>query len=154
MAKILLAKGAEGEIVRKAQRRLQGLGFDPQGIDGDYGNNTQAAVLSFQQDAGLAPTGEVDVATWKRLMGDPPPSVKDRSLQLTAAFEGHDFTLAQGNFDGAGITWGNIGFTIKHGEVSKIILDINRRDPCLVREAFGTKTDKLLTVMQSSNAPL
>jgi hypothetical protein len=152
MTKILLAKGAKGEIVRKVQRRLQGLGFDPQGIDGDYGNNTHGAVSGFQQDAGLAPTGEVDVATWERLMGDPPPSVKDRSLQLTAAFEGHDFTLAQGNFDGAGITWGVIGFTLKHGELSKIILELHQRDPELVRQAFGMKTDELITVMKSSKA--
>jgi peptidoglycan hydrolase-like protein with peptidoglycan-binding domain len=150
MAKILLGKGAKGEIVRKAQRRLQGLGFDPQGIDGDYGNNTHAAIISFQQANGLAPTGEVDVVTWERLMGVPPPSVKDRSLQLTAAFEGHDFTLAQGNFDGAGITWGIIGFTLKHGELSKIILDIHQRDPELVPQAFGKKTDELIAVMKSS----
>jgi len=152
MAKILLAKGARGEIVRKLQQRLQGLGFDPQGIDRAYGGNTQEAVRSFQQDSGLAPTGEVDVTTWAQLMGDPVPSVKDRSLQLTGTFEGHDFTLAQGNFDGAGITWGIIGFTLQHGELGKIILEINRRDPELVRQAFGAKTDELLTTMQSSKA--
>jgi len=152
MAKILLAKGARGEIVRKMQRRLRELGFDPHGIDGAYGNNTHAAVSTFQQASGLASTGEVDVATWERLMSAPPPSVKDRSLQLTGAFEGHDFTLAQGNFDGAGITWGIIGFTLKHGELSKIILDIHRREPELIRQAFNTKTDELITVMKSSKA--
>ncbi len=152
MAKVLLAKGVKGEIVKKLQRRLKERGFDPKGIDGDYGNNTQRAVNSFQQANGLTPTGEVDVVTWKRLMGVPIPSVRDRSLQLTAAFEGHDFTLAQGNWDGAGITWGIIGFTLKHGELSKIVLEIHQRDPELVRQAFGTKTNELIKVMKSSKA--
>src|SRR5262245_33636263 len=152
MAKILLAIGAKGEFARKVQRRLQGLGSDPQGIDGGYGKNTRGAVSRLEQAAGLAQTGEVGGVRWKRLMGALPPNVKDRSLQLTAAFEGHDFTLAQGNFDGAGITWGVIGFTLKHGELSKIILEIHQRDPELVRQAFGTKTDELITVMKSSKA--
>jgi len=55
-------------------------------------------VSGFQQDRGLERTGEVNLQTWNMLMGTSPPSVRDRSLQLTAAFEGHDFTLAQGNF--------------------------------------------------------
>jgi peptidoglycan hydrolase-like protein with peptidoglycan-binding domain len=152
MAKILLAKGAKGELVRKVQRRLRGLGFDPQGIDGDYGNNTKRAVSAFQQANNLASTGETDVLTWEKLMGTPPPGVKDRSLQLTAAFEGHDFTLAQGNFDGAGITWGIIGFTLKHGELSKIIIEIHQLHPELVRQAFGNKTEELITIMTSSKA--
>src|SRR5262245_11192984 len=106
MAKILLAKGARGEIVRKVQRRLEALGFDPQGVDGRFGKYTQGAVSSFQHANELEQTGEVDIVTWERLMSTPPPSVKERSLQITAAFEGHDFTLAEGNYDGAGITWG------------------------------------------------
>jgi peptidoglycan hydrolase-like protein with peptidoglycan-binding domain len=36
VVKILFGKGAKGEIAKKAKRRLQGLGFDPQRIDGDY----------------------------------------------------------------------------------------------------------------------
>ncbi|MBO0722932.1 MAG: peptidoglycan-binding protein [Blastocatellia bacterium] len=152
MAKILLARGSRGEIVRKVQRQLQSLSFDPQGIDGRYGNNTDEAVSKFQQSHDLEPTGEVDVATWARLMSIPPPSVKDRSLQITAAFEGHDFTLAEGNYDGAGITWGVIGFTLLHGELVKIILDIQKSNPDLVSQAFGAKTDELISVMNSSKA--
>ena len=66
----------------------------------------------------------MDVSTWTKLLGAQVPTTQARSLQLTAAFEGHGFTLAQGNRDGAGITWGIIGFTLKHGELSKIILKI------------------------------
>lgn len=152
MAKILLARGARGEIVRKAQRQLQSLGIDPQGVDGRYGDDTKAAVISFQQANSLEPSGEIDLVTWERLISSPPPSVEERSLQVTAAFEGHDFTLAQGNYDGAGITWGIIGFTLRHGELGKIVLEIYQRDPELVRQAFGSKTDQLIAVLNSSKA--
>ena len=148
MARVLFAQGVRGEIVRTIQRRLTARGFDPKGIDGGYGKNTRKAVRAFQQQNGLQPTGEVSVLTWRRLMNRPIPPVRDRTLQLTAAFEGHDFTLAQGNFDGAGITWGIIGFTLKHGELGRIVLRIQDRHPALVKQAFGAKTDQLLEILR------
>jgi Glycosyl hydrolase family 46 len=78
--------------------------------------------------------------------------VRDRSLQLTAAFEGHDFTLAQGNFDGAGVTWGIIGFTLTNGSLSRVVLDVHSRKPALVQQAFGAKADQLLAVVRGSRA--
>ncbi|HEX8773837.1 MAG TPA: peptidoglycan-binding protein [Pyrinomonadaceae bacterium] len=150
MARVIFAKGVRGEIVRKMQRRLIDLGFNTQGVDGDYGNNTEKAVKAFQKSRGMEQTGEVDTTAFETLMGTGIPSVKERALQVTAAFEGHDFTLAQGNFDGAGITWGIIGFTLRHGELKKIILQINGQHPALVREAFGAKTEELIAVMNSS----
>ncbi|MGD0920489.1 MAG: peptidoglycan-binding protein [Terriglobia bacterium] len=147
MAKTIAAKGAKGEIVRRIQQRLTDLGFDPKGVDGKYFGNTVAAVDQFQRSKGLNPSGQVDVATWQALMGSPIPSVHERSLQLTASFEGHGFSLAQGNFDGAGITWGIIGFTLKHGELGKIILEIQNTQPALVSQAFGDKTAKLLSIL-------
>src|SRR5262245_57107501 len=149
MGNVLLARGAKGELVKMVQRRLEQSGFDPKGIDGVFGKDTENAVSGFQQDRGLERTGEVNLQTWDMLMGTSPPSVRDRSLQLTATFEGHDFTLAQGNFDGAGITWGIIGFTLKHGELCKIIIEIHERDPELVRQAFGVKTEELISIMTS-----
>lgn len=151
MARVLFAKGVKGEIVRKMQQQLTSLGFDTRGIDGDYGDNTRKAIVRFQQsDGALDASGEVDSETYEKLMGTSIPDIKERSLQLTAAFEGHDFTLAQGNFDGAGITWGIIGFTLKHGEIQKIISKVNSENPELVRQAFGGKTDQLLDLMNSS----
>lgn len=149
MARLLFAKGVKGEIVRKIQRRLTALGFDTQGIDGDYGNHTRDAVKAFQQARNLDQTGAVDVTTYERLFEAPIPTIKERSLQLTSIFEGHSFTLAQGNFDGAGITWGIIGFTLRHGELKKIILEINNTHPALVQQAFQDQTDKLLSVLNS-----
>src|SRR5919202_2602673 len=149
MARVLFAKGASGEIVRRIQRRLTAKGFDPKGVDGRYGDDTSKAVRAFQTSSQLDPSGEVDVTTWQKLMAKPIPSVRDRALQVTAAFEGHDFTLAQGNFDGAGITWGIIGFTLANGELSKIVLEIQQQAPQLVKRAFGAKAQELLGIMRA-----
>jgi peptidoglycan hydrolase-like protein with peptidoglycan-binding domain len=146
MSRLLLAKGARGELVKKVQRSLQ---FTEPDIDGIYGKQTKDGISAFQGTHGLAQTGSVDVDTWGRLTGMPVPAVRDRALGLTADFEGHGFSLAQGNFDGAGITWGIIGFTLKHGELGKIVLEIERRRPDLVRLAFHDLTEKLLEVVQS-----
>ena len=152
MARVLFARGVRGEIVRKLQLRLTALGFNAKGIDGDYGDNTRKAVRAFQKASSLPPTGEVDLTTWKRLAGGPVPSVRDRSLQLTAAFEGHDFTLAQGNFDGAGVTWGIIGFTLTNGSLGRVVLEVERRKPALVGQAFGPRANELLRVVRASSS--
>jgi peptidoglycan hydrolase-like protein with peptidoglycan-binding domain len=152
MPNVLLAKGARGELVRKVQLALTDHGFDPQGIDGNYKGLTETAVRAFQQANELEPTGQVDSTTWTALLGGPIPPTEERALQLTAAFEGHGFTLAQGNWDGAGITWGIIGFTLKHGELTTIILQIFDQDPELVRQAFGENSDELIAIMTASKA--
>jgi hypothetical protein len=147
MAKALLAKGAHGELVRRAQLRLRAHGFDPMGADGSYGGNTRAAVIAFQGANGLDPSGVIDSATWTALIGGSPPDLRERALQLTAAFEGHGFMLVQGNFDGAGLTWGIIGFTLKHGEIGKIVSAINAARPDLLHQAFGDGVDELLSIV-------
>jgi len=152
MPKVVLAKGARGEIVRRLQVALLGKGFDPQGVDGSYGKNTKTAVTNFQQGNSLQVSGKVDLGTWTQLLGTPIPSTQERALQLTAAFEGHGFTVAEGNWDGAGITWGVIGFTLKHGELSKIILRIFNENPILVHQSFGENTEELIDILNSSMA--
>ena len=145
MERVFFAKGVQGEIVRRMQLRLTELGFDTQGVDSVFGQDTVKAVEAFQADRRLGVTGEVDGDTYQKLMGQPVPPVRDRALGLTAHFEGHGFTLAQGNFDGAGITWGIIGFTLSGGELKGIIQEIK---PELVRQAFGARTDQLLGVLK------
>ncbi|HEX4960502.1 MAG TPA: peptidoglycan-binding protein [Thermoanaerobaculia bacterium] len=145
MARVFFAKGARGEIVRRMQVRLTDLGFDTQGTDGVFGQDTATAVQAFQRDQRLGATGEVDDITYQKLMGTAVPPAQDRALGITAQFEGHGFTLAQGNFDGAGITWGIIGFTLSGGELEQLLSEI---EPDLVRQAFGAKTDQLLGVLK------
>jgi Putative peptidoglycan binding domain/Glycosyl hydrolase family 46 len=152
MPKVLLAKGARGELVRKVQLSLTDQGFDPHGVDGAFGKHTEAALKAFQAAQALEATGKVDVSTWTKLRGTQVPTTQERSLQLTGAFENHGFTLAKGNWDGAGITWGIIGFTLKHGELSKIILKMFDENPALVQKAFGDNTEELINIMKSPKA--
>ena len=146
---MVLAAGARGDLVWKAQERLTEQGFDPNGVDGKFGGGTVRAVRAFRLAKRLEPGEELDAVTWRRLTGERVPPIRDRVLQLTAAWEGHGFTLAEGNYDGAGITWGIIGFTLQHGEIPAIVLDCDRTHPELVREAFGGKTDELLRMMRA-----
>lgn len=149
MARVLFGKGARGELVRKAQSKLQQQGVYQEDIDGDYGGLTENAVVAFRKRAKLGAEPTIDMATWKQLTGEPLPGVRDRALQLTASFEGHGFTLAQGNFDGAGVTWGVIGFTLKYRSLPKIVLAAAAKDRGLVEQAFGNKTTELIRVMNA-----
>jgi len=151
-ARVLLASGARGDLVRRVQVALTDQGFALGAADGLYGRNTEAAVRAFQQAQSLDATGKVDKITWTQLLGIPVPTTEERALQLTAAFEGHGFTIARGNWDGAGITWGIVGFTLRHGDLSRIILQIFSDNPALVQEAFGGNAQELIDVMNSSRA--
>lgn len=55
----------------KWTRLIQGMlyyhGFDPQGIDGAFGNNTVIAVKAFQKGNGLKVDGIVGAETWNRM---------------------------------------------------------------------------------------
>lgn len=53
--------------VRLVQRRLARLGFDPGPIDGQWRPETQQALAQFQQQAGLSPTGNINITTFQAL---------------------------------------------------------------------------------------
>ena len=65
-----LAKGSTGDAVRQVQQFLTVFGFDPGGVDGDFGNLTEAAVIRFQADRKLPQDGRwgIDDAKAARAM--------------------------------------------------------------------------------------
>lgn len=57
-----------GDDVREVQQALITKGFDPKGVDGSYGPNTEKAVTAFQKAAGIKVDGVVGPETWGKLM--------------------------------------------------------------------------------------
>ncbi|MCO6429989.1 MAG: peptidoglycan-binding protein [Deltaproteobacteria bacterium] len=49
--------------VVKVQKALQQKGYDLQQVDGVWGPNTEQALVSFQQESGLEPTGNINLRT-------------------------------------------------------------------------------------------
>ncbi|MFE4260133.1 peptidoglycan-binding protein [Streptomyces sp. NPDC056883] len=65
--KQVMANGDDSELVRELQARLRQLKLMTVAPTGFYGSKTTAAVKSFQSKNGLAATGGVDEATWKKI---------------------------------------------------------------------------------------
>jgi putative chitinase len=59
----LLRQGSSGPDVNALQHRLKDLGFDPNGVDGNFGPGTRDAVIAFQQSKGLQADGIAGPAT-------------------------------------------------------------------------------------------
>jgi peptidoglycan hydrolase-like protein with peptidoglycan-binding domain len=132
-----IGRGAFGDLVAVLQSGLATLGHYTRKVDGDFGGGTESAVRSLQLELRTPVSGRADMHTWQSATALPWPDLFQRCLQLTARFEGHGYTLIVGNFDGAGLTWGIVGFTLQHGELQVIINELVVRAPELLEAAFG-----------------
>jgi len=65
----VLKQGSSGPDVTNLQQKLKDLGFDPNGVDGNFGSGTRDAVISFQQSKGLQADGIAGTATLAALDG-------------------------------------------------------------------------------------
>ena len=96
----LLKNGAEGADVKVLQEYLIDLGYDlgKWGADGDYGDQTELAVMKFQQDHGLDDDGDYGPLTHEKLMEaieeDAPQSGK------SVSFSGDCWVRTAPNTDG------------------------------------------------------
>lgn len=143
----------KGSIVLKVQRALRDAGHSPGKIDGDFGRGTEKAVRAYQTAQALPVSGTVDLTTWQALTGQAaPPTIYERALSITASFEGHGYTLAVGNFDGALLTWGIIGYTLGGGNLQKLIKRIDTLDPSAVEDAFGSLTEEWRDILAAPKA--
>ena len=156
MARVFFQRSASvyrkvrGEVIRRVQMSLQDAGASPGDLDGIYGGNTETALKTYQSTHSLQVTGKLTDETWSQLMGPTPPAIRDRCLQLTADFEGHGFQKVAGNFDGAGLTWGIIGFILQNGELQGILNEIRQDYPQIFEQAFGGLKDKMIEVLGQS----
>lgn len=144
------ARTVRGELISQAQQSLKRSGHYRYTVDGVYGEQTENALKAFQREKVLAPTGQIDEETWRAAVSETPPDIEGRCLQITADFEGTGFTKAVGNFDGAGVTWGVVGFTLSNGELQKVLNDIRGRHAALFRESFAALADRMNEILDAS----
>lgn len=83
--------GSTGNDVKELQRALKEKGFDPQGTDGKFGENTRKAVVAFQKANGLKADGVVGKDTLAALFGAAPPSTPVQPSEPVDGFEGEKF---------------------------------------------------------------
>lgn len=57
-----------GDYTVGVQRIVSGKGFNPNGIDGDFGPGTAGAVSSYQSSRGLGADGVVGGQTWNKML--------------------------------------------------------------------------------------
>ena len=139
-----IGRGCFGDLVNLLQTGLQQQGYYTGAVDGDFGGGTERSVQAFQASLRAEQTGCADPSTWHQATGLDWPPLFERCLQLSARIEGHGYQTVAGDFDGAGLTWGIIGFTLQHGEIQALVREAMLRDPDLVRSAFGASTDELM----------
>ena len=144
MPRTICARGIRGACVETLQQGLSRGGLYTGVLDGLYGGGTERAVRAHQVLAALPPTGVADDVTWTSATGLPIPPLARRCLQLTSAIEGHGYGMVAGNFDGAGLTWGIIGFTLKYGDLRDVILTVQSQYPEAITNAFGPLANELL----------
>ncbi len=83
----ILRQGSSGPDVTALQQRLKDLGFDPNGVDGNFGAGTRDAVIAFQQSKGLQADGVAGPATLAALQSDESGASADGAA-TTASPEG------------------------------------------------------------------
>lgn len=144
-------KPTHGLLILIVQAALKAANHYTGELDGYYGASTEAAVIKFQEERGVNPSGALTESDWTELTGRQVPSVFDRCLQLTASFEGHGFELVVGNFDGAYVTWGITGYTLKH-DLPGFIKKLDAKHPGLVSKAFKHLEPKFRRILSASDA--
>jgi hypothetical protein len=115
--------------------------------DGDFGNITTTALERWQAANGFPQTDGIDTQQWQKLTGLNRPSIFDLCLNLASDFEGTSFDRVVGNFDGAGITFGLIGFTLVNGELKHLLTAIEALRPGVVAGAFGALYTELMSTL-------
>lgn len=60
--RMLQRSGTQRDMIRAIQKHLTDLGYQPGGIDGQYGPRTRAAIQAFQRASGMKPDGQASAA--------------------------------------------------------------------------------------------
>ena len=79
-----LAIGATGPLVTALQTMLKNAGYDLGAVDGKFGTLTRAALLAFQADNNITPTGVADAETYNALGHPVERPLSDQRVSATA----------------------------------------------------------------------
>lgn len=74
--------GDWGPQVREIQVKLQMHGYEINKLDGNFGQQTRAAVIAFQKDVNIAADGKVGKETYKKLLGKEMQELPSGSTKL------------------------------------------------------------------------
>jgi len=112
-----LSIGSRGGAVTSLQQKLAAAGFNPGGVDGDFGPATQAAVIRFQSAHGLSVDGVVGPQTWRALGGSsftPAPGPVGGPVPSNGSLRARILALAQGEVGTIESTNNNDGAVTKY----------------------------------------
>jgi hypothetical protein len=154
--------GSKGPEVVKIQERLAKLGHYLGPSDGRFGGGTESALIAFQNTAGLVADGVAGPATWRALFKrnevPEPEIVKEelayRCLALTASFETGApppdcFSSVVGDFDGQGLSFGALQFSLGPGRLGELVAQLDARHPGVIDEVFHRHAAELRTMLES-----
>lgn len=115
-----LAKDDTGEDVLTLQKKLYLIGFTITEFDGVFGDETEKAVLAFQESQNITVTGIVSNATWRALKDAKP--VKGRSLNDIQETPMYNKTNTISNYSSAAY-----GKTFMDGDKGYAIIEIGKK---------------------------
>lgn len=156
-----LQKGSTGDAVYQLQSDLTALGYNTCGIDGDFGNNTYNAVVSFQKAHGLCANGVVDAITqnaitqaMKSVKTNPGTSsyqtALTKAMNITMHYEGSGYAAISGNFDGQGLSLGAFQWCMGQDSLQPLLCRMDSEDNALTRQIFGSNYNAFHNMLYSS----
>jgi putative chitinase len=119
----ILKQGSTGTDVKDLQQKLQDLGFDPQGVDGNFGPGTQAAVIAFQQSKGLQADGIAGPATLAALQSTGATAAGGAGGEVSAGIGGTSSATAAATAAApaaAGLNLGALAGKVPAGVIAQI----------------------------------
>jgi peptidoglycan hydrolase-like protein with peptidoglycan-binding domain len=97
-----LRKGIRNDTDVEQLQQLLRVFVDPSlAIDGDFGDNTETAVIEFQTTRGLPTTGVVDQPTWRELLADVVSPYTDGMVGAKSEFDLGEEAYAGGDYAAA-----------------------------------------------------
>ena len=150
-----LRYGSEGSAVKELQTNLIKLKYScgEAGVDGDFGNGTEAAVRAFQKDHNLVVDGIVGTATKEAIQKALKELETPKFNTLRNGNDGAEVKTMQLKLLSAGYYIGPYGADADYGESTELAVKLLQKDSNLTIDGiFGEQTSKALDLAVSNAA--